>query len=416
MSITFNAAKMEEKNILDLDKIKRQFLEEFRSGKPTFGKDGALAPILKHFLEAALEAEMDLHLDSEERKRGNRRNGKVSKQVRTSDGTIEVESSRDRSSGFEPQIIKKRETVLAENLEPRILSMYGLGMSFRDISAHLKEMYDMDISHDTLAALTEKIVPQVKEWQARPLDSLYCIVWLDAMHYKVRQEGRVVSRAVYNILGIDRHGHKELLGVYVSESEGAGFWLSVLTDLQQRGVQDMLIACIDNLKGFAEAINSVFPQTEVQSCIVHQIRNSLKYVASKDQKEFIRDLKPVYRAESRELAELRLLELEEKWGRKYPKVLESWQRNWEKLSTYFKYTEQIRRLIYTTNTIEGFHRQVRKVTKTKGAFPSDMALLKLIYLSHQNISKKWVMPLSNWSQTAQQLAIWFGERMQLDLK
>lgn len=407
---------MEEKNELDLDKIKRQFLKEFRSGKPTFGKDGALGPLLKHFLEAALSAEMDLHLTDEQREKGNRRNGKVSKQVRTSDGVIEVESSRDRSASFEPQIIRKRETVLAENLEPRILSMYGLGMSLRDISAHLKEMYDMDISHDTLATLTEKIVPQVKEWQARPLDRLYCIVWLDAMPYKVRQEGRTISKAVYNILGIDRHGHKELLGVYVSESEGATFWLSVLTDLQQRGVEDMLIACIDNLKGFAEAISSVFPQAEVQSCIVHQIRNSIKYVVHKDQKEFIRDLKPVYRAENKELAELRLLELEEKWGKKYPKVLESWQRNWDKLSTYFKYTEPIRHLIYTTNTIEGFHRQIRKVTKTKGAFPSDMALLKLIYLSHQNISKKWIMPLSNWSQTAQQLAIWFEDRMQLDLK
>jgi putative transposase len=203
--------------------------------------------------------------------------------------------------------------VLAENLEPRILSMYGLGMSLRDISSHLNEIYDMDISHDTLAALTEKIVPQVKEWQARPLDRLYCIVWLDAMHYKVRQKGRTISKAVYNILGIDRHSHKELLDVYVSESEGANFWLSVLTDLQQRGVEVMLIACIDNLKGFAEAITSVFPQTGVQSCIVHQIRNSIKYVGSKDQKEFVRDLKPVYRAESNELAELRLLELEEKW-------------------------------------------------------------------------------------------------------
>jgi len=407
---------MKAKHSLDLEKIQRQFLEEFRSGKPTFGKDGALAPVLKHFLEAALDAEMELHLDEQERQQGNRRNGKISKQVRTSEGVIELESSRDRSGSFEPQIIKKRETILAENLEPRILSMYGLGMSFRDISAHLKQMYDMDISHDTLSALTEKIVPQVKEWQARPLDELYCIVWLDAMHYKVRQEGRTVSRAVYNILGIDRHGHKELLGVYVSESEGATFWLSVLTDLQQRGVRDMLIACIDNLKGFAEAIASVFPKAQVQSCIVHQIRNSLKYVASKDQKEFMQELKPVYRAKSRELAELRLLELEEKWGKKYPKVIESWQRNWDKPSTYFKYTEPIRRLIYTTNTIEGFHRQVRKVTKTKGAFPSDMALLKLIYLAHQNISKKWVMPLSNWSQTAQQLSIWFGDRMQLDLK
>lgn len=407
---------METKEIIDLAKIKQQFLEEFRTGKPTFGKGGALAPLLKHFLEAALEAEMDLHLDGEEREQGNRRNGRVRKQVRTSEGLLELESSRDRSDRFEPQIVKKRETVLAENLEPRILSMYGLGMSFRDISSHLKQMYDMDISHDTLSALTEKIIPKVKEWQARPLEAVWCIVWLDAMHYKVREEGRTVAKAVYNILGINRHGHKELLGVYVAESEGANFWLSVLTDLQQRGVQDMLIACIDNLKGFAEAITSVYPQTEIQSCIVHQIRNSLKYVASKDQKEFIKDLKPVYKAESKQLAELRLEELEGKWGKKYPKVLESWQRNWEKLSTYFKYSEQIRNLIYTTNTIEGFHRQVRKVTKTKGAFPSDMALLKLIYLAHQNISQKWVMPLSNWGQTAQQLSIWFGDRMPLDLK
>lgn len=218
---------MKEKDTIDLDQIKQHFLAEFRSGKPTFGKDGALAPLLKHFLEAALEAEMDLHLDQAEREQGNRRNGKVSKQVRTSEGIIEVESSRDRSDRFEPQIVKKRETVLAEDLEPRILSMYGLGMSFRDISSHLKQMYDMDISQDTLSALTEKITPKVKEWQARPLEPVWCIVWLNAMHYKVREEGRTVSKAVYNILGINPQGHKELLGVYVSQSERATFWLSV---------------------------------------------------------------------------------------------------------------------------------------------------------------------------------------------
>lgn len=407
---------MEENDRFDLEKIKQQFLEEFRSGKPTFGKGGALAPILKHFLESALDAEMELHLTEEERAQGNRRNGKVSKQLKTSDGPISVERSRDRSKRFEPQIVKKRETLLAENLEPRILSMYGLGMSFRDISSHLKEMYDMDISHDALSALTEKIIPKVREWQSRPLEPVWCIVWLDAMHYKVREEGRTVSKAVYNILGINKEGHKELLGVYVAESEAATFWLSVLTDLQHRGVKDILIACIDNLQGFAEAIKSIYPATEIQTCVVHQIRNSLKYVAAKDRGDFLKDLKPVYQAASKDLAELRLQELEEKWGKKYPKVLESWQRNWENLSTYFQYSEQIRRLIYTTNAIEGFHRQVRKVTKTKGAFPSDMALLKLIYLAHQNISKKWGRPLSNWSQTAQQLAIWFGERMPLDLK
>ncbi len=238
---------------------------------------------------------------------------------------------------------------------------------------------------------------------------------LDAMHYKVKEDHRMVSHAVYNILGIDRNGHKELLGMYVSQSEGANFWLSVLTDLQNRGVKDILIACIDNLNGFPAAINTVFPQTEIQTCIVHQIRNSLKYVASKDQKAFMKDLKPVYQAETLDLAELRLEELDEKWGKKYEKVLESWRRNWSKLTTYFRYDAAVRKLIYTTNTIEGFHRQVRKVTKTKGAFTSDMALLKLIYLAQRNISQKWTMPLNNWATTAQKLAIWFPDRMILDL-
>src|SRR5690606_1791929 len=294
--------------------------------------------------------------------------------------------------------------------------MYGLGMSFRDISQHIKEMYDTDISHSTLSGITDRIIPEVKEWQSRGLDSLYTIVWMDAMHYKVKEGHRVVSRAVYNILGIDRYGYKHLLGMYVSESEGANFWLGVLTDLQNRGVQDILIACIDNLKGFSEAIAGVFPQTEVQTCVVHQIRNSLKYVASKDQKEFMKDLKPVYQADTLEQAELRMDELQGRWGDKYPAVIDSWLRNWERLTTYFQFDKTIRKLIYTTNTIEGFHRQVRKVTKTKGAFTSDMALLKLIYLAQNNIKKKWTMPLANWGMTAQKLAIWFPDRMVLDLQ
>jgi transposase-like protein len=236
------------------------------------------------------------------------------------------------------------------------------------------------------------------------------MVWLDGMHYKVKQEGRVQSRCVYNILGITAEGRKEVLGMYVSESEGANFWLSVLTDLQNRGVEDMLIASIDNLKGFAEAIQTVFPKTEVQSCIVHQIRNSLKYVASKDQKAFMKQLKPVYQAVSKEAAETKLETLEQSWGKKYPVVLSSWQRNWEKLTTYFKYPPDIRRMIYTTNTIEGYHRQIRKVTKTKGAFTSDMALLKLMYLATRNIETKWTMPLQNWSITVSQLSIIFGEQ------
>ena len=291
--------------------------------------------------------------------------------------------------------------------------MYGIGMSLRDISSHIKEMYDMDISHDTLSAITERIMPLVKEWQSRPLDELYCIVSMDAMHYKVKEQGKVKTHAVYNILGIDKEGKKDLLGVYVSENEGANFWLSVLTDLSNRGLKDILIACIDNLNGFEQAIAGIFPKTEVQSCVVHQIRNSLKYVASKDQKEFLTELKTVYKAQTKDLAELNLEKLAEKWGKKYPLVVKSWQDNWHKLSTYFKYTEDIKRIIYTTNTIEGFHRQVRKVTKNKGVFPSDEALLKLVYLAYKNISKKWTQPLQNWSLTVSQLSIHFEGRLTL---
>ena len=407
---------MHKEEELDYEQMKKKALEQLRSGKSLYGKDGAFAPLLKSFLNAALEAELENHLDEEERSAGNRKNGKSSKQVRTSDGTITVDTPRDRHSSFEPELIRKRETILAESLEGKILGMYGLGMSLRDISKHIKDMYDTEVSHATLSAITDKIIPEVKEWQSRPLDELYTIVWMDAMHYKVKEDHRMVSRAVYNILGIDRHGHKELLGMYVSQSEGANFWLTVLTDLQNRGVRDILIACIDNLNGFPQAIGAVFPQAEIQTCVVHQIRNSLKYVASKDQKSFMKDLKPVYQAETLELAELRLDELEQTWGKKYEKVLESWRNNWPKLTTYFRYDPAIRKLIYTTNTIEGFHRQVRKVTKTKGGFTSDMALLKLIYLAHNNISQKWTMPLSNWAMTAQKLAIWFPGRMILDLR
>jgi putative transposase len=390
-------------------------LEQLRTGQSLTGKGGAFAPLLKQFLEAALEAEMDGHLDDLERIGGNKRNGRGVKTLKTMDGEVTIETPQDRQSSFTPQIVKKRETVLAENLAPKIIGLYGLGMSFRDIASHIEEMYDVEISHSTLSEITERVIPLVKEWQCRPLESMYTIVWLDAMHYKVKDGGKVVSRAVYNVLAINKDGRKELIGMYVSESEGANFWLSVLTDLKARGLEDILIACIDNLNGFAEAILSVFPQVEIQSCIVHQIRNSLKYVASKDQKIFMKDLKCVYQAVNKTQAELELIKLDEIWGKKYPVVLKSWQNNWEKLTTYFNYDEQIRRLIYTTNAVEGFHRQVRKVTKTKGVFPNDMALLKLIYLATEHISKKWTMPLANWAITAQQLHIRFGNRMKIDL-
>jgi transposase-like protein len=404
---------MKQEESIDYESIKKQALEQFRSGKSLTGKGGAFAPLFKQFLEAALEAELEQHLSDDVTESRNRKNGKVSKTVKTGDGQIELVTSRDRNGSFEPEIIKKRETILADSLQDRIIGMYGIGMSLRDISNHIKEMYDMDISHDTLSSITERIMPLIKEWQSRPLDELYCIVWMDAIHYKVKEQGKVKSRAVYNILGINKEGNKDLLGVYVSENEGANFWLSVLTDLNNRGIKDILIACIDNLTGFEQAITSIFTKTEVQSCIVHQIRNSLKYVASKDQKIFMAELKPVYKAATKELAELNLADFADKWGKKYPVVIKSWQDNWHKLSTFFKYTEDIRRIIYTTNTIEGFHRQVRKVTKNKGVFPSDDALLKLVYLAYRNISKKWTQPLQNWSLTVSQLSIHFEGRLKL---
>lgn len=404
-----------KKEAFDYEALKKKTLEQFRSGKDLFSKGGAFAPLLKDFLEAALQAELDEHLEQEDEDQNNRKNGYNTKLLKTGAGTIELDTPRDRNSDFSPEIVKKRETILANSLESKIIGMYGLGMSFRDISAHIKDMYDTDISAATLSAITDKVIPLVKEWQVRPLEDTYCIVWLDGMHYKVKQDGIVQSHCVYNILGITTEGRKEILGMYVSESEGANFWLSVLTDLQTRGVKDILIACIDNLKGFAEAISTVFVQTEVQSCVVHQIRNSLKYVASKDQKIFMADLKPVYQAVNKSEAEEKLEALSEKWNKKYPVVIDSWKRNWEKLTTYFKYPPAIRKLVYTTNTIEGYHRQIRKVTKTKGSFTSDIALLKLMYLATKNIEKKWTMPLSNWSITVSQLSIIFGDRLKLKI-
>jgi len=395
--------------------LEKKALDQLMTGKSLFGKDGAFAPMLKSFIEKALEAEMDGHLNESQRSKGNKRNGKGKKTVKSGFGTFEIDTPQDRQSSFEPELVKKRQTILADNLSDKIIGLYGLGMSYRDISGHIKEMYDTDISHTVLSQITDRIIPDVKAWQNRPLEAVYCIVWLDAMHYKVKVDGKITHKALYNILGINKEGYKEVLGMYISESEGANFWLQVLTDLNQRGLEDILIACTDNLKGFTQAILSIFPKTQVQLCIVHQIRNSLKYIASKDQKEFMRDLKLVYRATNKEVAEDELLALEEKWGDKYPVVIESWQRNWEELSQYFQYTDPIRKIIYTTNAVEGFHRQVRKVTKTKGAFTNDMALLKLVYLATKNIEKKWTSPLHNWSLTVQQLYIKFGDRIPLVL-
>ena len=393
------------KDRFDFDKA----LEMIRAGRAMSGKDGVLAPLIKQLTEAALEAEMESHLAGEFLP--NRKNGKSRKRVKTSEGNVELRTPRDRAGTFEPQFIKKHQTSISGEIESKILSMYGRGLSYSDIREHVDEIYGISISTAAISAVTDKIIDEVKAWQQRTLDLLYPFVWLDAIHYKVRNEGRYESRAVYTVLGLTIEGKKEVLGLYLSESEGANFWLGVLTDLQNRGVEDILIASVDGLTGFPEAINTIFPKTEVQLCIVHQIRNSLRYVGSKHQKAFMADLKRVYKAVNKAAAESALDELEEIWGEKYPIVIQSWRRKWDNLSVYFRYPEPIRKVIYTTNSIEAVHRQFRKLTKTKGGFPNDNSLLKLLYLGIQNASKKWTMPIQNWNLTLSQLAIFFTGRL-----
>lgn len=389
-------------------------LKAIQEGKPLLGKEGILSPLIKKLTEAALEGELDSHLGQEIS--ANRRNGKSRKTIKSLNGNFELCTPRDRDGTFSPQLVKKHQTCLSDEIEQKILALYGLGMSYQDISAHLNEIYGLEVSTGTLNAITDKIIHTVKEWQARPLASIYPIVWLDAIHYKIRENGKVVGKAVYTILGVNIEGRKEVLGLYISEHEGANFWLQVLTDLSNRGVKDILIACVDGLKGFPEAIETIFPNTEVQLCVVHQIRNSLKYVGSKHQKEFMADLKRIYKASTKDLAESELDILANKWNDKYPIVITSWRNNWERLSQYFKYPEDIRRIIYTTNTIEAVHRQFRKLTKTKGAFPNQDSLLKLLYMGIQNASKKWTMPVQSWSLTISQLAIYFEGRLDKELK
>jgi putative transposase len=308
-------------------------------------------------------------------------------------------------------LVKKRQTILNEELDNKILALYGLGTSYDGIASHLQEIYGLEVSSATISAVTDKLVPMLNEWRARPLESIYSVLFLDAMFFKVKQDNKVATKVLCNIMGINQSGQKDILGFYTCESEGAHFWLSVLNDLKARGIEDILIACIDGLKGFPEAINTAFPKTEVQLCVVHQIRNSLKHVASKNQKEFMVDLKTVYQAPNKDSAEHNLLLLDDKWGKKYPMVIKSWQENWDNLTTYFKYSAEVRRLIYTTNPIESFHRQVRKYTKTKGSFTSENALFKLVFCAIKEITSKWNQPIANWALVISQLDIYFPDRL-----
>ena len=392
-----------------------EFAAQLKAGKGIGGKDGALTPLIKQLTEMALQAELETHLSQDLER--NRKNGTSSKTMKSANGTFDLETPRDRNGSFEPELVKKNQTHMSDELESKMLSLFALGNSYSQIADHIEDMYGVHFSKPAITAITDKLIPKLEEWKKRPLDSIYPFIYLDAIHYKVRDEGHYVSKAFYTVLGVNIEGKKEILGLYLNESEGAKFWLQVLTDLQNRGVKDILIASVDGLKGFPEAINSVFPETEVQLCIVHQIRNSLKYVASKNQKQFAGELKKVYQAFTKEEAEFELDKLEEKWGKKYPIIFESWRNKWDNLSNYFKYAEPIRKVIYTTNIIESVHRQFRTLTKTKGAFPNDNSLLKLLFAGIQNAEKKWTMPIRNWSLTISQLNIHFKERLKdaLDL-
>ena len=380
-----------------------------------FGKDGVFARLFGETLTQMMQGELTAQLGYEPyaaqgRNSGNSRNGSYPKTVRTSNGEVEVEVPRDRNGEYEPQILKKYQTSSNE-LEDKIVAMHAKGMTTRDIEDHLRDMYGVEASAATISTITNKVMPLVEEWQNRPLAALYPIIYLDAIHYQLRKDHKVDNRAVYIVLAVNLEGYKEVLGHWVSDGEeGASFWLSVVTDLRNRGMEDVFIACVDGLQGFKEAIQAVFPPTAIQRCVIHQIRNSLKYVTWKDRKAFAQDLKTIYQAPTREAAETALLKVADTWGEKYAIAIRSWENNWDDLATMFDYTPEIRRLIYTTNLIEGYNRQLRKVTKNRAAFPSPEAARKLLWLAHRDIAKKWTMPIPNWPIILNQLAIRFEDR------
>jgi putative transposase len=371
---------------------------------------------IAEFMESGLEAELDDELgygryDYRNKDTDNSRNGHSSKTLRTSYGDVEVAVPRDRKGEFEPQLLKKNQTSVSQDIEEKILSMYAKGMTTRDIETHIQDIYGIEVSDTTISRITDKILPIAKEWQQRPLEAVYAVVFLDAIHYHVRSEGQIVKKAVYIALGINLDGKKDVLGMWVGENESAKYWTTVLNGLKNRGVEDIFIACTDNLTGFSAAIGAVFPKTEIQNCIIHQLRNSSKYVSYKDIKELMADLRSVYAAVDEPAALDALDAFSTKWETKYPKISRSWRENWANLSTYFKYPQEVRRLIYTTNSIEGFNRQLREVTKTRSVFPTDDSLFKMLYLAMVDITQKWTGRQRDWSKIHAQLSIYFAERM-----
>lgn len=380
------------------------------------GKNGLMQRLLKDVMQQLLEAEMEDQLGREKYERlsndddKNYRNGYSQKKVRSSFGDVNVDIPRDRKSQFEPISIRKYETHCDE-LDKKIIGLYARGMSTRDIQSELEELYGVDVSAEMISRITDKVMVSAAEWQNRMLDSVYPIIYMDAVHFKVREEHRIISKAAYVCMGIDKNGYKDILGIWIGEAEGAKFWLSVCNDLSNRGVKDILIACMDGLKGLPDAIKAVFPNVSIQNCIVHQIRNSVKYISYKDRKDFVRDLKSVYKATTEEIALAQLDMLKDKWEKKYPVVIDSWYANWDKLATFFSFTEGIRRIIYTTNILEGFNRQIRKFTKARTVFPTDDSLRKSLYLATGQVMKKWTAPVPNWGSIFLQLKIQFENRI-----
>ena len=407
------------------DDINFDYNEEVKKCKTiddVIGKDGLVQRLIKDVLENILEVEMGEHLGRDKYDRQtdidqddrNYRNGYSKKTLRSSFGDVDLDVPRDRKAEFEPQIIKKYETVCNE-LDKKIISLYAKGMSTRDIQAEVEDLYGITLSPSMISKITDKVIATATEWQNRMLDEIYPIVYLDAMYFKVRSNGKIVNKAVYICLGYTLEGYKDILVIWVDEAEGAKFWLSICNDLKNRGVKKILIACMDGLKGLPQAIKTVFPTVDIQTCIVHQIRNSIKYIASKDKKAFMKDLKEVYKATTEELALAQLDNLKEKWGSNYGMVIDSWYNNWNNLDTFFKFSPQIRKLIYTTNVLEGFNRQVRKFTKVRTIFPTDESLNKCVYLATMEIMEKWTQPIHNWGTTLAELSLYFEEQLKDEL-
>lgn len=393
-------------------------LKKCKTADDLTGKNGLLQRLVGGMLEQLLQNEMDEHLgyekhSSEGDHSGNSRNGKTKKTLKSNYGHVEVEIPRDRNGDFEPIAVKKHQRSIG-SFDEKIISMYAKGMTVRDIQSHVQEIYGADLSPALISNITEKVMETVTEWQARPLQKIYPIIFFDAIHYKVKENGKVVSKASYTCLGIDLEGKKDVLGIWIGDAEGAKFWLKVCTELQNRGVKDVLIACIDGLKALPDAIRMVFPKVEIQLCIIHMIRNSIKYVPHNCSKEFMTDLKDIYKASTEEIAYKNIEKLQKKWEAKYALAVRPWIVHWDNLKTFFAFPEQIRRVIYTTNAVESVHRQLRKVTKNKAIFPTDESLIKMLFLAVRDVSKKWTMPLHGWKTIISHLSIAYGDRLDLD--